>query len=565
MFDDDKFNTTREGGAIGSNKERVAFSAVGSDSIRTRIIDNLDGSTTRLRTRGGFPEFITKKAEVANPEKAPTFRECFRGFPAALDALYGYSFDGAAYTPLTSAPTGPEVFETSSYPVALAPNLREPSGNTDWFDASGTELRVVTWTGMSSFGRISSTRFVDDADPIRYNTFGVSAAVTPTVFVDGVAMLALPERYRLVSACLHNGRIRAIACSDTMYVAPGHVNVHTIESLILLEEGSGSTTFPGWNEMGSISMSNLALIQSPVFNSSGTKAIGLYLRVGEKTWVFEVDFGAATKRDVQCGGLIKSGYTLDQGLTDSLWWYYATNYSETRKVLAADYIRDEIELLYYVQRASGYAEEKKEQPNYVGGGGILTKTKYATAQNLRFIEGFETTSGLLTSAGHVTFGVGDEVIETLTYPNWPNLAGPIYTSATTPGMGFTNFSGFAYTPLAWDLRHGFFVYNDQSGALSAGFGFPATPVCDVSVDQEEVEGYQSWSISDDLALADGLCSVNYLTVEIGGRAAVVVTKETPPRTLLVGRSGVVTDLTTTLPAGTYRRLITPIFYRRAER
>lgn len=62
MWDDDDFQVfpTRQGLSPGKGIERNLLEAVGgADGFRTRIINNPDGSTTMLRTRGGFPEFTT--------------------------------------------------------------------------------------------------------------------------------------------------------------------------------------------------------------------------------------------------------------------------------------------------------------------------------------------------------------------------------------------------------------------------------------------------------------------------------------------------------------------------
>lgn len=63
MFDDKKFGCifpTRTGTATGTANERQMLDAVGgSESFRTRIQNNADGSTTMLRTKNGMPQFTT--------------------------------------------------------------------------------------------------------------------------------------------------------------------------------------------------------------------------------------------------------------------------------------------------------------------------------------------------------------------------------------------------------------------------------------------------------------------------------------------------------------------------
>ncbi|HMW85424.1 MAG TPA: hypothetical protein PKD65_05335 [Nitrospira sp.] len=64
MADDDLFKSlfpTRTGTPVGHSDERKMIEAVGGpDTIRTRIQTNLDGSTTRLKTRAGHPDFTTE-------------------------------------------------------------------------------------------------------------------------------------------------------------------------------------------------------------------------------------------------------------------------------------------------------------------------------------------------------------------------------------------------------------------------------------------------------------------------------------------------------------------------
>lgn len=56
---------TREGVAPGAANERTMLENVGGAAgIRTKILTNPDGSETMLRTRGGMPEFTTKKKKA---------------------------------------------------------------------------------------------------------------------------------------------------------------------------------------------------------------------------------------------------------------------------------------------------------------------------------------------------------------------------------------------------------------------------------------------------------------------------------------------------------------------
>lgn len=77
--DDDDFSLfkTRDGRATGHANERTMLDVVGGKrTIRTQIRDNPDGSTTRLKTRGGFAEFVTtepkKKAQNQKEDRSYT-------------------------------------------------------------------------------------------------------------------------------------------------------------------------------------------------------------------------------------------------------------------------------------------------------------------------------------------------------------------------------------------------------------------------------------------------------------------------------------------------------------
>lgn len=60
---------TRTGEATGTANERQMLDAVNDTAgFRTRLQENGDGSTTRLRTRGGFPEFVTNRVQTETTE-----------------------------------------------------------------------------------------------------------------------------------------------------------------------------------------------------------------------------------------------------------------------------------------------------------------------------------------------------------------------------------------------------------------------------------------------------------------------------------------------------------------
>lgn len=82
----------RDGGA-DTNRERTMLDAIGgADSFRTRIQTNPDGSVTRLRTRGGNPEFVTTPApKEETPEPVtPVESFTFYAVPASASHVNGY-------------------------------------------------------------------------------------------------------------------------------------------------------------------------------------------------------------------------------------------------------------------------------------------------------------------------------------------------------------------------------------------------------------------------------------------------------------------------------------------
>lgn len=80
MYDsDDKvIFPTRHGETTGSANERVMLDKVDVTSFRTQYRDNPDGSVTRLRTRGGMPEFVTtakkQESDPVTPVTPPVTR-----------------------------------------------------------------------------------------------------------------------------------------------------------------------------------------------------------------------------------------------------------------------------------------------------------------------------------------------------------------------------------------------------------------------------------------------------------------------------------------------------------
>lgn len=61
-----------DGGAMGASQERQMRASVpDTNSFNTRFMTNADGSTTRLRTRGGMCEYVTEQLATTTPKKNP--------------------------------------------------------------------------------------------------------------------------------------------------------------------------------------------------------------------------------------------------------------------------------------------------------------------------------------------------------------------------------------------------------------------------------------------------------------------------------------------------------------
>lgn len=144
--DDETVFPTRHGGIVGRGLEnRMIDNLGGPDGIRQKIINLPDGSTVRLRTRAGMPEFIVEKpkgstlfyshniayvtagARLLSPTpsinltgKAISFdrlMDTFRcdGTVATLSPTVSVNMDGSARLALTC-----KMFETDYYPVGAA-------------------------------------------------------------------------------------------------------------------------------------------------------------------------------------------------------------------------------------------------------------------------------------------------------------------------------------------------------------------------------------------------------------------------------------------------------------
>jgi hypothetical protein len=121
-FDDKKFGTifpVRDGLATGTANERQMLDAIGgSDSFRTRIQKNDDGSETMLRTKNGMPQFSTVLPQV-ELKSAPLYME---------SGQLGFTFPGPENPSRADAATWKmlDIQPSSAYLGAIAPEEQIP-------------------------------------------------------------------------------------------------------------------------------------------------------------------------------------------------------------------------------------------------------------------------------------------------------------------------------------------------------------------------------------------------------------------------------------------------------
>lgn len=104
---------TRTGESVGGGKEREMLDSIGAQNIRTKIYTHPDGTTTRLKTRGGFPEFVTDiPPSKINPEPQES-----REFCAVVKTLTPSNIeDGVRHYASTALP--PAKIKYSNIPVS---------------------------------------------------------------------------------------------------------------------------------------------------------------------------------------------------------------------------------------------------------------------------------------------------------------------------------------------------------------------------------------------------------------------------------------------------------------
>lgn len=226
--DDDLFPPlqTREGPATGHANERTMLGIVGGQkTIRTQLRDNPDGSQTRLKTRGGFADFVTTGSdEQIAPKKE--YIGTFAGVPVSYSYPSGYK-NGKVFAPMDASMAeeepgsmyvlyeakGPKRYYNEMYSTKPGTNLnREHPGNRSWkWKSKG---RIVSWwspspmTGTSVPSGFSYTpQLLGGTKQAKKNlgttyiaTFSAWITNRTSIFLDGVKVFSVPESSRWIYA-----------------------------------------------------------------------------------------------------------------------------------------------------------------------------------------------------------------------------------------------------------------------------------------------------------------------------------------------------------------------------
>lgn len=300
---------TRTGMATGSANERQMLEAIGgAEGFRTRLMNNADGSTTLLRTKGGMPQFETIPA-ATSIEIVKQLGVCFFAMPFDSANLYGYSpmGDGRFWhlcKDVYAADFTYPATHVSSGKYKLSPFSADSFGNMTWFsDAvkSSEGCVIVSWAGCS--GR---RHLVGDIRHIRTPQGWPKerTALAQNVWVNGDYLVIpdIPAEHGIISAAIAKGDsqdserwlLRVVAYPNYPVIANPVVVTVKITAPIAAD---GKYTKPSILETVSvqtvvlplIGQENYAPTSPPFFSGSGSRFLWCAVAYSGNARVLEVD------------------------------------------------------------------------------------------------------------------------------------------------------------------------------------------------------------------------------------------------------------------------------------
>lgn len=149
MFDMDKPFVFFSGGK-NKTESRKTFDLIGTESIRTRIVTHPDGSTTRYKSRGGFPEAITETRETSGTDY-------IRGYIANIKSITFLVLEKSlAYILARSGSVWGAVKKTTTFGRYVVASILSDDSVPDLWVLQDGVLRVFTKTKRIDF-KLSGT------------------------------------------------------------------------------------------------------------------------------------------------------------------------------------------------------------------------------------------------------------------------------------------------------------------------------------------------------------------------------------------------------------------------
>lgn len=504
---DDKIFPTRTGESVGSATERTMLNeAQGPNSTRTVIRNHSDGSSTRLRTRDGFPEFLT----VGVSEDIEKSLIC-AAIPVSDTGEWGFYKDGTASPPFTAMdyhveahPASAEL-EVEQTRIRYHYNKREVTdwtapkdkihpGNRIWCDhrtTGRTTGKVVSWWSPFNTclllpygwydadrpwlgdGSVSTMRYGSDS-VANYLAIGTWEGCRGIVFVDGRKVCDFEEVVFCAAYDKENNRIVALTTTEIRQVGEG---VKTAE-FALSSYYFATQTYVKEPIVGSF-WRNEYRCPMPSFSPSA----------GELLWANTIFISDEFDNDYFTCVFRMNTETLDQTFERKveLETYPAMGMQTNDQVIAMRYADDGTTILYAREVYEDVSQFEYKVEVFIEGTKIAKKVgthvsnsstvsdtlcKIVAADGrggymIAYLEGYEMANaeGNVTTS-HVSSEVGEVVsydsgpLETFIYAN-PNVDLPIYFMRA--GQGFGQWVAFENAVLPVDM------YGDFLNSMTCWF------------------------------------------------------------------------------------------------